>query len=112
MTTWIKRPETIHTTHYNLVFDRGEGSSYSFDCDEFSAPLNSAEQSYLAEIRTEGLPESIERRESFHHDYGIVACMNCGQPVEMSSTWENQCTCGELYNGFGQNLAPCCLFYT
>lgn len=34
-----------------------------------------------------------------------VECV-CGQEVEVTNYWANQCECGQEYNGSGQRLAP------
>lgn len=35
----------------------------------------------------------------------IVECPGCGKPVKLHDS-ENDCSCGNLFNAFGQLLAP------
>lgn len=47
-------------------------------------------------------------RQEKRNDYGRLLAIKCtcGKSCELSSGWSNDCHCGRMYNGSGQELAP------
>lgn len=43
---------------------------------------------------------------SFVNQRLIINCASCGKEITLFDGFENECECGELYNGFGQHLLP------
>ena len=106
----VIRPVAVKTIEYFHIFQRADGSGYSFPVTEdgvFEAKCDAAEKNY--QLATSSLVPGlrdlgIEEREYFStpSKYGICSC---GQEV-MLTGFTNTCNCGLDYNSSGELLAP------
>ena len=115
MAEFIQQRKTVVETIYFHNFDYAgdTGSGYSFEVTESGelAEPNDAAIENLAKClsgqdeRGQIIDKGIHKHERQYREPAVLLC-NCGQHVELWSSWANGCEkCGQEYNGSGQELA-------
>lgn len=101
-----------HEPEYSLFFEQAKrpGSGFSFLCDKegnvFLDRLQPIERENLEKC-LKGEYEVIApcvKSESYWRP--AVGRCECGEELELQSSWANTCKCGREYNMSGQLLAP------
>ena len=98
-----------HTKNGEII-ERGWG--YSFPCDENGVvdttnmhPAALENFAHCVAGDHDVAEPYVERYVRRWTDPAIGICDRCGEEVPLHS-FTNECDCGELYNSFGQQLAP------
>lgn len=114
MTEFIRKGEHIRIESYSLSFEDPDdpGCGCSFPCTKEGIPLlddmtpcgienlrkcQSGEMGYT--------PKGVVDHSHWHYEWPVILC-GCGKPLELWHHMTNECSCGALYNGGGQGLAP------
>lgn len=117
MAEFIRRRHVEHVAEYRLFFERKSerGSGFSYECDKdgnvFVDKLHPCARAGYEELRT-----TTSWQETFHPPYveeipriivhyAAIRC-RCRREVVLSGNYESECECGQLYNLYGQALAP------
>lgn len=110
----IRESELVQVENYGLSFEWKDepGAGFSFSCTK-EGELIVAEMSPLAhdnyvKCMSGEYPVVFQGVKNYYHSYfqpAIGRC-ECGKEIVLARSFTNECTCGRLYNGFGQLLAP------
>ena len=106
----IRKRQRLERTRYLRVFERPDGSGFSFDCDQ-DGRLFTTEPAALDNYqkcldgRRNVKDKGILRLNNVYWENAIGECVNCGKEVELRG-FTNTCECGADYNDSGQLLAP------
>jgi hypothetical protein len=101
----IRHSEIVECARYSRELDRGDGSGYSFDCEE-DGTVDPATAARIAELLAAepALRDRGVRADRWHYREPAVGRCACGAEVELGG-FTNECDrCGRLYNSGGQEL--------
>ena len=115
MSQIVEKRKTVHVEEYGLdfVWRNDPDSGFSFKCDKSGKILYNemgpAALENLKRCRDHTYDVVEVGVVDYSYDYvedAILKC-SCGQRVPLSNIMTNECEeCGQLYNGYGQMLAP------
>ena len=118
MATFIQPRTQVYIEQYTLAFryEDDPGAGYGFPCDRDGNvkmdKLSPEAKKNLEMCQTGQItpPIKLVGVEDWSYSYwapAIIKCIDCGKHVTLDDAMTNDCrTCGRLYNGFGQALAP------
>lgn len=111
----IKERERKEGIYYTYDFDRGDGSGFTFPCDE----NGNIEKEKMNEYGIFNYDYCLQHLEEFEwkgvkkHPYSYtedaIGQCDCGEKFEIWSQYMGACQCpkcGKWYNLFGQELLP------
>lgn len=106
----IKEKERIEEIYYTYDFDRGDGSGFTFPCDEqgnIKLNENNTESYKFCMDNLKDFSWKGVRRHKCNYTEPAIAKCECGEEFELINQYMGACecpNCGQWYNLFGQEL--------
>jgi hypothetical protein len=114
MPEWIRHGEHIKIESYSLSFEdpADPGCGCGFPCTKEGVvildDMNECALENLRKCQSGEMgytPKGVVDYSHWYYERPIIRC-SCGKPLTLYDAVTNECTCGSLYNGCGQSLAP------
>lgn len=121
MAEFIRRRDYVTVVEYRYEYTyagtepRFRGCGFSFPCEKdgtikFDEMEMAGKENLMYAIqaaeRGEYYDEGVVDHSREVAEPAVIKCNGCQRHLTLDSLWENECECGCLYNGSGQQLRP------